>query len=62
MSAAVAGTNLGGQHQIALKVHHMLGLVGQVRAAVFHLRDPALRIGFETHSSLLTFLFFRCLS
>jgi hypothetical protein len=31
--------NFGGDDQLAFEIDHVLGLVGQVRAAVLHLRD-----------------------
>ena len=43
--ALVGGMHLGRDHRAGVEVHRMLRLVGQMRAAVFQLGDPGIRIG-----------------
>ena len=45
-SAAFGVINLGRQDQLRVQIDDVFGLVGQMRAAVLHLGDPAVGVGF----------------
>jgi len=43
--ALVGSMHLGGDHSAGIEVHRMFRLVGEMRAAIFQLGDPGIRIG-----------------